>query len=56
MTKSIFKNRKTFNVYFTEKDSGIKSNVVLNAWNKADLKKEFKHKFKGWKIDKLELH
>ena len=49
-------DRKTYDVYFIEDDSGREGMVVLNAWNKSDLiNYEFK-KFKDWTITKIEPH
>lgn len=50
------KHRKTYDVYFTEKRSKIKSMVVLNAYNEKDLRQNEFKKFKGWKIEKIESH
>lgn len=49
-------NRKSYDVYFTEKGSGIKDVVVLNADSKKDLRNNEWKRFKGWKIDKIETH
>lgn len=48
--------RKTYNVYFKEKGSGIKDMVVLNAQNQQDLRNTMKKKFKGWIIQRVEYH
>lgn len=55
-TKRKLIDRKTYDVYFKEKSSNIKDMVVLNAWNRNDVKKIMKNKFKGWKIIKIKNH
>lgn len=45
--------RKTYEVLYYEKSSGVKDVVVLNADNLSDLKREFHIRFPTWKILKI---